>query len=173
MKVAIIGAGISGLTTATLLKEKNISSVIFEKESQPGGLIRCNRINGSLFHICGGHVFNSKRQDVLNWFWTRLKKEEEFIKAERNAVVFMEDGKKIPYPIENHMFLFDKEIQNNCWDHSQENCNNIQYHSYRPVTKSNSSKNRTNKVSMFWWPLHLLVPLHLKFRIQISWFHCH
>lgn len=110
-RIAIIGAGISGLSTALLLEEKNIPSTIYEKESKPGGLIRCNRVNGSLFHICGGHVFNSKRKDVLDWFWNKFNKEEEFSKAERNSVVFMSDGKKIPYPIENHIFLFEKEIQ--------------------------------------------------------------
>lgn len=109
--IAIIGAGISGLTTAHLLNEKGYCTTIFERESQPGGLIRCKRINGSLFHICGGHVFNSKRQDVLGWFWSKFSKDEEFIKADRNAVVFMEDGKSIPYPIENHMYLFDSDIQ--------------------------------------------------------------
>ena len=42
--------------------------IIFEKEGTPGGLIKCCRVNGNLFHTCGGHVFNSKRQDVLDWF---------------------------------------------------------------------------------------------------------
>ncbi len=64
-KLLIIGAGISGLTVAQNLREK-FDVMIFEKESVPGGLIRCRRVDGSLFHICGGHVFNSKRQDVLD-----------------------------------------------------------------------------------------------------------
>lgn len=109
--IAIIGAGISGLTTAHLLNEKGYKTTLFEKESQPGGLIRCKRVNGSLYHICGGHVFNSKRQDVLDWFWNKFNQEEEFTKADRNAAVFMEDGKVIPYPIENHVYLFDETIQ--------------------------------------------------------------
>lgn len=114
MEVAIIGAGVSGLTTANLLKEKGIKSIIFEKENKPGGLIRCDRIEGSLFHICGGHIFNSKRQDVLDWFWNKLDKDKEFTKADRNAVVFMANGAEIPYPIENHIFLFDETIQRKC-----------------------------------------------------------
>lgn len=115
-RVAIIGAGISGLTCAQLLKERNDVKV-FEKESCPGGLIRCKRIDGSLFHICGGHVFNSKRQDVLNWFWSKFTQEEEFTKADRNSCVFMDKNgdsleyENIPYPIENHMYLFDTETQ--------------------------------------------------------------
>lgn len=110
-QVAIIGAGVSGLTVAHMLAKKGYSTTIFEKESQPGGLIRCKRINGSLFHICGGHIFNSKRQDVLEWFWSIFNRDVEFSKANRNSIVFMENGLKIPYPIENHMYFFDEKIQ--------------------------------------------------------------
>ncbi|MBO6032586.1 MAG: FAD-dependent oxidoreductase [Prevotella sp.] len=109
-RVAIIGAGISGLTTARLLTDR-YNVVVFEKEDRPGGLIKCNLINESLFHTCGGHVFNSKRQDVLNWFWAHFSREEEFIKTDRNAVVIMNDGRIIPYPIENHMYFFDADTQ--------------------------------------------------------------
>lgn len=110
-KIAIIGAGISGLSTAHFLKDRYVVT-IFEKENCAGGLIRCNRVNGSLFHTCGGHVFNSKRQDVLNWFWSKFNREEEFSKAKRNSCVFMDmDPKIVPYPIENHVYLFDKNIQ--------------------------------------------------------------
>ena len=108
--VAIIGAGVSGLSTAHFLKNK-FNVTLFEKESTPGGLIRCERINGSLFHTCGGHVFNSKRKDVLEWFWNIFDVNNEFSKADRNSVVYMENIKAIPYPIENHMYLFKEEIQ--------------------------------------------------------------
>lgn len=108
--LAIIGAGISGLSTAHLLKDR-YNVVVFEKEATPGGLIRCRRVDGSLYHLCGGHVFNSKRQDVLDWFWSKFMREEEFVKADRNSVVFMADGKHIPYPVENHIYLFDNETQ--------------------------------------------------------------
>lgn len=111
-KVAIIGGGISGLATAHLLKDR-YDVTVFEREETPGGLIRCKRVDGSLFHLCGGHVFNSKKEDVLNWFWTFFNREEEFSKADRNSVVFMEDGKEIPYPIENHAYLLNQDEQHN------------------------------------------------------------
>ena len=107
-KVAIIGAGISGLVTGQLLNDRYYVKV-FESEAVPGGLIRCKIVDGNLFHICGGHVFNSKRQDVLDWFWRHFVKENEFLKIDRNAVVLMDDGKWIPYPIENHVYLLDDE----------------------------------------------------------------
>lgn len=115
-KIAIIGAGISGLTCAHLLKEK-YEVTIYEKDSTPGGLIKCRRVGGNLFHTCGGHVFNSKCQDVLDWFWSKFHRDEEFTKADRNACVFMDKGQNsllytdIPYPIENHMYLFDESTQ--------------------------------------------------------------
>ena len=110
-KIAIIGAGISGLTAAQLLKDR-AEVVVFEKEKKVGGLIRCERINGSLFHTCGGHVFNTKNQKVFDWFWKYFNKEVEFQKSDRNSVIFLPDGKHIPYPIENFVYLLNKETQN-------------------------------------------------------------
>lgn len=117
MKYAVIGAGVSGMAIACLLQEKGSEAVVFERESRPGGLIQCIRVNGSLFHTCGGHVFNSKRQDVLDWFWSKFTREEEFCKTDRNSCVFFDNNgtslehDTIPYPIENHMYLFDEATQ--------------------------------------------------------------
>lgn len=109
-KVAIIGAGISGLSMAHLLKDR-YEVTVYEKEQSPGGLIRCKNVNGNLFHICGGHVFNSKYQDVLDWFWKFFDKENEFTLTDRNSVVFLDADTSIPYPIENHMYMMDKDVQ--------------------------------------------------------------
>ena len=107
-KVAIIGAGISGLSAAHFLRDR-YEVTLFEREKAPGGLIRCDTEDG-VFHLCGGHVFNSKRQDVLDWFWRFFDKEKEFVKTERNSVVFL-GGLHIPYPIENHVYMMDEETQ--------------------------------------------------------------
>lgn len=108
MKYAIIGGGISGLSIAHLLKVDS-EVVVFESDSRPGGLIKCDVIEGNLFHRTGGHVFNTKREDVKNWFWSFFDKDNQFTKAVRNSSVFMPNGKEIPYPIENHAYLLDKE----------------------------------------------------------------
>ena len=112
-KVAVIGAGISGLSAANILSDK-FEVKVFEGDNQPGGLIKCRNINGSLFHTCGGHVFNSKRQDVLDWFWSRFHIEEDFIKAKRNSIITMEDDTIIPYPIEDHLYYLPTDIQKEC-----------------------------------------------------------
>ena len=129
-KIAIIGAGISGLSVAHFLSDR-YDITVFEKENRAGGLIRCLRVNGNLFHICGGHVFNSKRQDVLDWFWSKFIQSEEFSKADRNSCVFMDKGNNsleydnIPYPIENHMYLFSEEIQKSFYKDLEEIDKNI------------------------------------------------
>lgn len=102
--MAIIGGGVSGLTVAHQLKTRYVVTV-YEKEDRCGGLIRCKNVAGSLFHLCGGHIFNTKRKDVLDFFWSKFDKERNFISAERNSVVYFAESQIIPYPIENHAYL--------------------------------------------------------------------
>ena len=66
-RIAVIGGGISGLVCAQMLSDK-AKVRVFERESRPGGLIRCERIAGSLFHLCGGHVFNTD-PIAYSWFY--------------------------------------------------------------------------------------------------------
>ena len=109
MKIAVIGGGISGLSCGQLLKKRGFEVIVFEKDSRPGGMIKCDRVEGSLFHRTGGHVFNTKREDVMQWFWSFFDKEEQFTKALRNSSVLMSAGKMVPYPIENHAYMLDRE----------------------------------------------------------------
>lgn len=124
-KVAIIGAGVSGVSAAHFLKNR-YEVTVFEGENRPGGLIKCRLVNGNLFHTCGGHVFNSKRKDVLDWFWSIFKRDEEFIKTDRNSCVFMDksgsslEHDNIPYPIENHMYLFNEDTQKKFYEDLKE-----------------------------------------------------
>ena len=108
MKYAVIGGGISGLSVANLLKSKH-DVTVFESDSRPGGMIKCDRVDGSLFHRTGGHVFNTKREDVMQWFWSFFDKEGQFTKALRNSSVVMSGDKMVPYPIENHAYMLDRE----------------------------------------------------------------
>ena len=111
MKYAVIGAGMSGLAIANILRDAGHDVTIFEKDTRPGGMVKCDRVEGSLFHRTGGHVFNTKRKDVMEWFWRHFDKEAEFTKADRNSSVVMEGTDNIPYPIENHMYYFDETTQ--------------------------------------------------------------
>lgn len=109
LNVAIIGAGVSGLTAAHILKDR-YNVTVFERAANPGGLIRCERIAGSLFHTCGGHVFNTKKPDVAEWFWRFFNQKDDFVKTDRNSVVQLEQ-QIVPYPIENHVYMLDSDTQ--------------------------------------------------------------
>lgn len=111
MRYIVVGAGISGLAIANILQDNGEEVLVFEKNSRPGGMIRCDLVNGSLFHRTGGHVFNTKRQDVINWFWNHFDKDNEFSKTIRNSAVIFNDKLVVPYPVENHAYYFDTDIQ--------------------------------------------------------------
>ncbi len=100
-KAIVIGSGVSGLSIARMLAD-NYEVQILEKSDKIGGLIKCDRIDGNLFHRVGGHVFNSKDQTVLDWFWQHFNRDEEFLKATRNAKILLND-KLIGYPLENYL----------------------------------------------------------------------
>ncbi len=110
-KYIVIGAGISGLSVANMLQERGEEVVVYERDSRPGGMIKCDIAKGCLFHRTGGHVFNTKRKDVSDWFWSIFNKEKDFKKINRNSVVAFEEQNIIPYPIENHIYCFDLDVQ--------------------------------------------------------------
>lgn len=101
-KALIVGAGISGISMSRMLSAK-MNVEILEKAGKPGGLIKCDRVEGALFHRVGGHVFNSKNEIVLEWFWKHFDRDNEFIKTRRNAKILM-DEQLIGYPLENYLY---------------------------------------------------------------------
>ena len=106
-KIAIIGAGISGLSAAQMLKNK-YKVHVFEKEKTAGGLIRCQTIQNNLFHLSGGHVFNTKNEIVFNWIKKFLSFEQDFYKIKRNASIYLNKD-YISYPIENNLWQLPKK----------------------------------------------------------------
>lgn len=111
MKYAVIGAGVSGLSMAGMLLKKGHEVVVYERGSRPGGLIKCTEVQGNLYHRVGGHVFNSRRQEVLDWFWSRFDRERDFVSARRRAVISLEGGDVVDYPIENHLDQFPEAVR--------------------------------------------------------------
>jgi protoporphyrinogen oxidase len=102
----IIGAGVSGLSTAKQLQSKGIDCIVLEKASKPGGLIKCDVVNGHLFHRVGGHVFNTRVENVSKWFWEQFDKNNEFLSAKRMAGIYIFE-KFLGYPFENNLYQLD------------------------------------------------------------------
>lgn len=106
MRVAVVGAGITGIACSRLLIDAGVQVTIFEKSNAKGGLVRCTiEKHDVLFHRVGGHVFNSKDQNVNNWFWGFFDKETEFFSAERRAVIYTKK-RFANYPVENNLDFF-------------------------------------------------------------------
>lgn len=99
MNVAIIGSGISGLAIAKLLKKKNFHVTVFEKQAVTGGIARTRDVNGVAYHVTGGHCFNSKYEDVLDFVFNSILEKEKWHKVERKSRINFK-GRLISYPIE-------------------------------------------------------------------------
>ena len=102
MRIAVIGGGISGISVARMLKE--VADVtVYERNSNVGGLIRCEELPAGLYHLLGGHVFNAQSPDVSAWFWRHFDREGEFHHLTRNARILLGNS-QVGYPLENHLY---------------------------------------------------------------------
>lgn len=98
-RIGILGAGISGLSMGKLLQQENNYEVeLLERDSQIGGIAKTRTIDGATYHPIGGHCFNSKHQEVLDFVFGLLPV-ENWHKVQRNSNIHFE-GMDINYPIE-------------------------------------------------------------------------
>lgn len=112
MKIAVLGAGVSGLTAARLLHERGEEVTVFEKNSTVGGLAGTRSAQGYLYDPHGGHIFNSKNKEVTDWVFSLIPK-DNWKFTERNAKIFL-GGKYISYPFELSICELDPELAVDC-----------------------------------------------------------
>jgi UDP-galactopyranose mutase len=67
MKINIVGCGLSGITSAILLKEKGYSVKIFETRNHIGGNCYDSNIAGTLVHNYGPHLFHTSDEEVFSF----------------------------------------------------------------------------------------------------------
>src|SRR5919112_4062601 len=94
MRVAVIGAGPSGMTAASELARRGVEVDLFEAGPQVGGLARSIELWGRRVDL-GSHTFNSQDPRVLA-LWERLVGADGVTLPMRRAIV--RDGAVLDYP---------------------------------------------------------------------------
>ncbi len=112
MDIAVLGAGVSGLTAARLLSGRGHDVTVYEKCEKAGGLAVTRFTDGYLYDPHGGHIFNSKHQEVKDWVFGLMPKDKwQF--SERNAKIFF-NGRFVSYPFELSLCELDADTAIDC-----------------------------------------------------------
>ena len=110
MKIAVIGAGVSGLSVARMLSDSH-SVDVYEASDSFGGIARTERVSDATYHKIGGHCFNSKHQYVLDYVFSIYPK-EKWNSIERRSQIHFKNH-YVSYPIEfsiKEIFEIDSEL---------------------------------------------------------------
>ncbi|MDR2399430.1 MAG: NAD(P)-binding protein [Endomicrobium sp.] len=105
-KILIIGAGISGLTTAYFLKKPY---EVLEAKPYTGGLCASFHEDGFVFD-CSGHFIHVKDKEIERAI---EKLTGGLLKIERNASIYAKN-KFIPYPFQANLYYLDEKTKKEC-----------------------------------------------------------
>jgi len=109
-KVIILGAGLTGLSTAYHLKRYHIDTEIFEKEQKAGGLCGSKYIGDFTFD-CDGHLLHFKTEHTLKFIKNLLK--GNLKQQRRDAQIFC-FNRFIPYPFQANLWALPFRILSDC-----------------------------------------------------------
>lgn len=86
MKINIIGCGLSGVTSAILLKEQGHDVEIFETRSHIGGNCYDEKKEGVTVHKYGSHIFHTNSEEVWGFVnrYTKFNNYEHRVRANTN-----------------------------------------------------------------------------------------
>jgi protoporphyrinogen oxidase len=103
VKIAILGAGVSGMALARFLVEGGVelaSISLFEAAPVAGGLCRSKRVGEFTYDVAGGHILFSKDAAAMAWMKEQAGGESAFVRNDRNTKIrFGRDW--VHYPFEN------------------------------------------------------------------------
>ncbi|HEX2161101.1 MAG TPA: FAD-dependent oxidoreductase [Thermoleophilaceae bacterium] len=93
-RVLVVGAGLTGCTLAHRFAREGVETVLLERDSVPGGLVRSDHMNGVLYEPHGSHIFHTEDEEVWN-----LANEMTPFRHYRHRVDIMVEGKIYNWPI--------------------------------------------------------------------------
>lgn len=106
----VIGAGVTGITLCKKLREKKQQVVVLEAKNVPGGLCTTKNINGHQLDVGGGHFFHTKHQEVFDYIFGLLPKEEFNYFAPRVSKLKLGET-TIDYPLESNLWQLPQSEQ--------------------------------------------------------------
>jgi len=112
LKIAILGAGVTGLALARLLDEDGFEVHVLEKSPVAGGLCRSSVIDGFICDHAGGHILFSKDARVLSWMKEQVGA-DQLVERDRNTKIRWHD-RWVPYPFENGIGHLTPEARFDC-----------------------------------------------------------
>jgi UDP-galactopyranose mutase len=101
-RVLIVGAGLTGCTLAHQLGNAGLETILLERDTVPGGLIRSEHMEGVLYEPHGSHIFHTEDEEVWN-----LANAMTPFREYRHRVDIVVDGGLYNWPI----LLSDLEAQ--------------------------------------------------------------
>lgn len=106
MKLLILGAGLSGITTAYFLQQSHQFNdiTLLEMESTPGGLCRSMR-HGAYVYDIGPHILFSKDKEMLELMLNVLDDKNDLKRS--NKILYKQ--RQIQYPFENDLSKLPEE----------------------------------------------------------------
>lgn len=112
MRIAVLGAGVSGLTAARLLHERGCEVAVYEKCDKPGGLAKSRITDGYTYDPHGGHIFNSKNPEIVDWVFSLFAKDQWQFSVRNAKILF--NGKYVSYPFELSLCELEPEDTLDC-----------------------------------------------------------
>src|SRR3954471_17519017 len=93
-RILVVGAGLTGCTLAHRFAREGLETVLLERDTVPGGLIRSEHMNGVLYEPHGSHIFHTEDEEV----WTLANAMTPF-NDYRHRVDILADGQVLNWPI--------------------------------------------------------------------------
>lgn len=109
-RIIILGAGLSGISTAWHLQRSGIDCQVFEKEETIGGLCRSKNVNGFCFDY-SGHLLHFRNRYTFNLIKSLMG--SNLIEHKRSAWIYANKN-YIPYPFQSHLYHLPAKTRKEC-----------------------------------------------------------